>query len=69
MSVQIVFCPECRQDVTYSVKDKKEVVEQESKTYEFISRNAYCDKCGNELYVPELEDENLKAMYAKYRTS
>lgn len=44
MSVQIVFCPECRQNVTYSVKDKKEVVEQKGKTYEFISRNACCDE-------------------------
>lgn len=67
MSNGIVFCPECRQDVKYSVKEKAEVAELKGEAYEFTSHTAYCEKCGGEVYVAELEDENLKALYDAYR--
>lgn len=64
---RIVFCPECRQDVRFSVREKPDSAELKGEVYEFISKNAYCDECGTEVYVPEIEDENLKSLYAVYR--
>ena len=67
MNNQIVFCPECRQDVKYSVKENTESAELKGDVYEFVSHTAFCEKCGSEVYVAELEDENLKALYDAYR--
>lgn len=67
MMNKIVFCPECRKDVKFSVKEKVDSAELRGEIYEFTSKTAYCDECGSEVYVPEIEDENLKALYDAYR--
>ncbi len=67
MSTQIVFCPECRQDTTYTTKERKESAELKGEIYEFTALTAYCAQCGAEVYVAELEDANLKALYDAYR--
>lgn len=67
MRKRIVFCPECRQDVKYSVKENTESAELKGEVYEFTSHAAHCAKCGGEVYVAELEDENLKVLYDAYR--
>lgn len=64
---RIVFCSECRQEVRFSVKEKPDSAELKGEVYEFISKIAYCDECGTEVYVPEIEDENLKTLYDVYR--
>lgn len=67
MNNQIAFCPECRQDVKYSVREKTESADLKGEAYEFTSLTAYCEKCGGEIYVAELEDANLKVLYDAYR--
>ena len=67
MTNRIVFCPECRRDVTFTVKEKRNSAELKGSVYKFTSKIAYCDECSLEVYVPELEDENLKVLYDTYR--
>lgn len=67
MSEQTVFCPECREDVRYSVIKREETAKLKGDTYEFVSHIAFCEKCGEEIYVAQLEDRNLKALYDAYR--
>ncbi len=67
MKNRIVFCPECRQDVKFSVKEKTDSAKLKGEVYEFSAKTAFCDECGDEVYVPEIEDENLKALYDAYR--
>jgi putative zinc finger/helix-turn-helix YgiT family protein len=67
MNRQTVFCPECRQDVIYVVKEKRESAELKGDLYEFMAQIAYCEQCGQEVFVPELEDVNLKELYDTYR--
>lgn len=64
---RVVFCPECRQDVRFMIREKHDSAELKGEIYEFISKVAYCDDCEAEVYVPEIEDENLKALYDAYR--
>jgi len=64
---RIVFCPECRQDVRFSVREKPDSAELKGEVFEVISKTAYCDDCGTEVYVPEIEDENLRSLYDAYR--
>lgn len=67
MSTQSAFCPGCRQDMKYSINENIESAKLKGEVYEFISYTAFCEKCGGEIYVAELEDANLKALYDAYR--
>lgn len=67
MNIKTVFCPECRRDVKYSVKKRVDTGELKGEVYEFTSQTAYCANCGEEVYVAELEDANLKTLYDAYR--
>jgi len=64
---EIVFCPECRQDVGFLVKEKSDFTKLRGTAYEFIAKTAYCNECGAEVHVPKIEDENLKSLYSTYR--
>ncbi len=67
MNNPIAFCPECRQDVKYAIREQTESVNLKGEAYEFTSHTAYCEKCSGEIYVAELEDANLKVLYDAYR--
>ncbi|MDR1502135.1 MAG: DUF4065 domain-containing protein [Prevotella sp.] len=67
MKSRSIFCPECRDDTTYSITESKETSELKGETYEFISQTARCDKCGSYVDVPDIEDSNLKSLYNAYR--
>lgn len=61
------FCEECRDDVVYNVTEliKQSVLKEE--TYKYKGKEAVCAQCGSEVYVAEIEDYNLKALYDAYR--
>ncbi len=67
MNRRKVFCPECRKEVTFTVKESIETAIVKGEAYKFTSQIAYCDECETELYVAELEDTNLKTLYDVYR--
>lgn len=62
-----IFCPECREDVTFSVKDSDLTMPLKGEEYQIKGMVAYCDKCGAEIYVAEIEDYNLEQLYNEYR--
>ena len=61
-----VFCPICNKKVNYNITTE---VINEYKGYKVnVKQNiAICDNCGERIYVSELENENLKNLYQKYR--
>lgn len=61
-----VYCANCKEKVNYSIR--REIIE-EYKGYEVnvIEKVGVCDICQNDLYIPELETENFKDLYEKYR--
>ena len=62
-----VFCAECRKDVKIITKEvlfKRTLKDNE---YTFTGFEAYCGECGSPIYVPEIEDNNLKLLYDAYR--
>lgn len=61
-----VFCPVCNKKVDYKIIT--EIID-EYKGYKVnVKQNiAVCDNCGERIYVSELENENLKNLYQKYR--
>ena len=67
MSERKVFCEECREDVDFTVIDKKLMSTIKTEKYTYMGKVAYCKNCGAEIYVAELVDYNLKALYDTYR--
>lgn len=62
-----VFCEECRSDVEYSLESAIMTGNLKGVSYEYTGEKAICSICGSEVYVAEVEDKNLKALYDVYR--
>ncbi len=62
-----VFCEECRNDVNYRVESVQMNGTLRGETYNYLGKIAYCDDCNSEIYVDEINDYNLKALYDKFR--
>jgi putative zinc finger/helix-turn-helix YgiT family protein len=61
------FCPECRKDVEYQIKELIEKKEVRGLEFEYTAERAYCNECESEIFIPELHDQNLKKIDTAYR--
>jgi len=62
-----VICPTCDKYVDYSVKEVE--INEEIKGTKVVVKGheAYCTECNSELYVGEVEDNNIDLIDKKYR--
>lgn len=67
MSEKKVFCEECRNDVAFTIIEKQTEGTIKGEKYSYIGKEASCTGCGSEIYVAEVNDFNLKALYDVYR--
>ena len=67
MNTKKVFCEECRNDVSYIVTITPMVGTIRDKEYFYTGREARCANCDSPVFVPELSDINLRALYDVYR--
>ena len=61
-----VLCENCNKKVNYTVEERN-VEKYKGKTVNVIENVAICNNCGAEIFIPTLEEENLKRLYEKYR--
>lgn len=56
-----VFCEVCRKEnVNFRVEIAVIKSKVKGKEYVYTALKGVCWECGSELYIPEIEDENLK---------
>jgi len=67
MNNNATFCENCRQDVSYSVTKKATVSSFKGEDVEFEETAALCNQCGSAVFVGDIMDSNLKALYDAYR--
>jgi len=67
MNEKMTFCEECRKDVAYSVESVSIKGTLKGEEYNYTGKKAICAECSSEVYVAEIEDENMKALYDAYR--
>lgn len=60
------YCPYCRNNQEYFI-DKRIFKEYKGVVINVEEIIPICKKCGNELIINNIEDENLKKIYNKYR--
>ena len=61
-----LFCPECRESVEYEVKENMETKNVRGLKFEYTNKAAYCRNCGEEIFVSELHEQNLKRINNAY---
>lgn len=67
MTRNLIFCEECRDDVEYTIIEVPMIGKIKGIEYHYIGKEARCVKCNTSVYVPEINDYNLKALYEVYR--
>lgn len=67
MEEKLVFCENCRDDTGYIVEERKLTGTVRGVQYRYNGREARCKECGELIYVPAINDENLSALYDVYR--
>jgi len=62
-----VFCIECGDYKQFAVKTTREEITVRGVTFSYLEQSAYCSECGEEVYVPEINDINVQAREDAYR--
>lgn len=62
-----VFCEECRNEVDYTVTNVSMSGTIKGETFHYFGKEAHCAHCNSQIYVAEINDTNLRALYDKYR--
>lgn len=65
--MNLVFCEKCRNEVQYTVDEVPLTGTIKGIEYKYVGKQATCSDCGTVIYVPEVNDYNLKALYDVYR--
>lgn len=58
---RLAFCLECRSKQLYTVQSSREKLIVRGTEFEYTELRAFCTSCGEEVYVPEINDANCDA--------
>ncbi|NLL01328.1 MAG: DUF4065 domain-containing protein [Clostridiales bacterium] len=67
MEERKVFCEGCRNDVNFCIDEVRMEGTIKGEKYSYLGKKAHCVDCGEEIYIAEVNDNNLKALYDSYR--
>lgn len=67
MYPKTAFCEECREGHAYHLEPVSLQAILKGKMYSYNGKRAICSRCGTEVCVPTVEDDNLKSLYDVYR--
>lgn len=67
MNTKKAFCEECRNDMAYIETSVPLTGTIKETVYHYVGKEAHCAGCGSQLFIPELSDYNLRALYDIYR--
>lgn len=65
-SASLAFCADCNQKVTYKVDSRDIELTIRGTSFKYSEKFAVCAICGEEIYVPEINDANVAAREAAY---
>ncbi|SHF79911.1 hypothetical protein SAMN02746089_02570 [Caldanaerobius fijiensis DSM 17918] len=61
------YCYFCDKDVEYIVKEEEVHEKLKGVEISYIAKIPYCSECRREIYVAELDDDNIRKAHEKYR--
>lgn len=63
----VAYCIGCNEKTAYTVKSQRVEMEVRGTKFYYIEQTAYCRKCGEAVYVPEINDSNVLSREEAYR--
>lgn len=63
---KLSFCIKCGTDVLYDIRKEEIKLVAHGVSFDYMELSAFCRKCGNSIYVPEINDINIDAMEKAY---
>jgi putative zinc finger/helix-turn-helix YgiT family protein len=61
------ICTDCGCKTAYTVKSQLDELTVRDITFTYVEHIAYCEQCGQRVYVPEISDENAQSREDAYR--
>lgn len=61
-----VLCEYDREFVSFRIIEENTIVEYFGEEVHYNQQRAICNKCGNEIYVASVNDENLERIAKEY---
>lgn len=61
------LCITCGCKTNYTIKSHLEKLTVREISFNYVEHTAFCSLCGNEIYVPEVNDENVQSREDAYR--
>lgn len=61
------YCINCNEKTEYKVKPKRINMTVRGVNFSYVEQIAYCKKCGEEVYVPDINDINVCSRKEAYR--
>jgi len=65
--IEKIYCPSCNKMTGGKVMSKEEIFNVKGEDIKIKSSIAVCNECGEEVFVEELEEANLRNAYTEYR--
>src|ERR1035437_187354 len=62
-----IFCPVCREDHEYTIRNEKETYPVKNEPVTIDADVTYCSVCGEQILNQEIDDDNLKKAFRIYR--
>lgn len=61
------FCENCRDMVEFTIREEAITKVIKGKEITYKAKVAFCNECGEEIFVGEIRDQNLKMVDISYR--
>lgn len=61
------FCEYCREEKEYKIIEVDKITIIKDEEFNYKSKEAFCNKCKNEIFIRSICDYNLKALHKEYR--
>ena len=65
--IESVFCEYCMNENEYKVNEVNKTSILKDEEISYMAKEAICNNCGNEVFVSDICDYNLKTLYEEYR--
>ena len=63
----LAFCEYCMNENEYDVHKENKISILKDEEISYMAKEAVCNNCGNEIFVSDICDYNLKTLYDEYR--
>lgn len=64
---KLEYCEHCMSDKEYKLQRNQKTSVLDNKEISFEAKEAICEACGNEIFISDICDYNLNALYEKYK--